>query len=173
MTHDQLLSELTYITDELMHLLMPLSEEQLNTVPFEGSWTAGQLGDHLFKSYGLFSVLKGKTEPTSRPVEEKIGPVKDVFLNFEIKMQSPDFIVPSVGHFDKTILLSGLTKRINGIKDYIQSKEDLTPTCLDFELPRMGTLTRTEWIQFMTVHTVRHVHQLKKIVAALSAAAEG
>jgi hypothetical protein len=31
----------------------------------------------------------------------------------------------------------------------------------------MGTLTRTEWIQFMTVHTVRHVHQLKRIIAAL------
>lgn len=80
-------------------------------------------------------------------------------------MKSPDFIVPSTGHFDKTILLSGLTKRINGIKDFIQKKEDLTLTCLDFELPNAGTLARTEWIQFMTVHTVRHVHQLKKIVA--------
>lgn len=150
-----------------MHVLTPLSEVQLNTVPFEGSWTPGQLGDHLFKSYGLFSVLKGKTEPTTRPVDEKIGPVKDVFLNFDIKMQSPDFIVPGTGHFDKTILLTGLNKRINGIKDFIQSKEDLTLTCLDFELPNAGTLTRTEWIQFMTVHTVRHVNQLKKIVSAL------
>lgn len=167
MTHDQLLDELTHTTDGLMHLLTPLSEQQLNTVPFEGSWTPGQLGDHLFKSYGLFSVLNGKTEPTARPVEEKIGPVKDVFLNFDIKMQSPDFIVPGTGHFDKTILLTGIAKRIDGIKDFIQSKEDLTLTCLDFALPNAGTLTRTEWIQFMTVHTVRHVHQLKKIVTAL------
>ena len=167
MTHDQLLAELTHVTDELMHVLTTLSEEQLNTVPFAGSWTPGQLGDHLFKSYGLFSVLKGKTEETTRPVDEKISPVKDVFLNFDIKMQSPDFIVPGTGYFDKTILLTGLNKRINGIKEFIQSKEDLTLTCLDFELPNAGTLTRTEWIQFMTVHTVRHVHQLKKIVSAL------
>lgn len=167
MTHEQLLSELTQTTDELTRLLVPLSEEQLNTVPFEGSWTAGQLGDHLYKSYGLAAILDGKTEPTTRPVEEKIGPVKNVFLNFDIKMKSPDFIVPSTGHFDKTILLSGLEKRINSIKDFINKKEDLSLTCLDFELPNAGTLTRTEWIQFMTVHTVRHVHQLKKIVATL------
>ncbi len=167
MTHEALLTAFTETTDELMHLLQPLSEEQLNTVPFEASWTAGQLGDHLFKSYGIAAVLNGKTEATTRPVEEKIVPVKNVFLNFEIKMKSPDFIVPSTGHFDKTILVSGLEKRINGIKDFINKKEDLSPTCLDFQLPNAGTLTRTEWIQFMTVHTVRHVHQLKRIVAAL------
>lgn len=167
MTHDALLTELTHTTDALMQLLTPLSEEQLNKVPFDGSWTAAQLGDHLYKSYGLVTVLNGRTEATVRLPEEKIGPVKDVFLNFEIKMKSPDFIVPGSGHFNKTMLLEGLTKRINGIKDFIRLKEDLTLTCLDFALPNAGTLTRMEWIEFMTVHTIRHVHQLKGIVAAL------
>src|SRR3954467_8838378 len=109
MTHNELLAAFTDTTDELMQLLSPLSEEQLNTVPFEGSWTPGQLGDHLYKSYGLGAILNGKTEPTTRPIEEKIGPVKKVFLNFEIKMKSPDFIVPSIGHFDKAVLINGLT----------------------------------------------------------------
>ena len=167
MTHDELLTALTKTTDELIGLLSALPEQQLNRVPYAGSWTAGQLGDHLFKSYGLSSVLKGRTAPTTRPVEEKIGPIKDVFLNFEIKMQSPDYIVPDNGPFDKTILLTALTQRINNIKDFIQDQEDLSLTCLDFELPNTGTLTRFEWIEFMLVHTIRHVHQLKKIVAAL------
>jgi hypothetical protein len=167
MTYDELLAELTHTTDALMGLLTPLSEKQLNTVPFEGSWTAGQLGDHLFKSYGLGAVLNGKTEPTTRPVEEKTGPIKEVFLNFEIRMQSPDFIVPGTGPFDKTTLLSGLTERIHVIKDFIQPTTDLTLTCLDFAMPNAGTLTRMEWIEFMTMHTIRHVRQLKRIVAAL------
>ncbi len=167
MAHQELLSALTHTTDELMQFLTPLTEEQLNTIPFEGSWTPGQLGDHLFKSYGIATVLNGKTAETTRPAEEKIGPIKDLFLNFDVKMQSPDFIVPGTGPFDKTILVSGLSKRISGIKDFIKAGEDLSLTCLDFELPNAGKLTRTEWIQFLTVHTMRHVHQLKKIVAAL------
>ncbi|ABG59125.1 DinB family protein [Cytophaga hutchinsonii] len=167
MTHQELLAQLTHTTDELMHLLTPLSENQLNAVPFEGSWTPGQLGDHLYKSYGIAAILNGKTEATARPVEEKIGPIRELFLNVDVKMQSPEFIVPGTGPFDKTILLSGLNKRINGIKDFIHTGEDLTRTCLDFELPNAGKLTRTEWIQFMTVHTVRHVNQLKKIVAGV------
>ena len=82
-------------------------------------------------------------------------------------MQSPEFIVPDNGPFDKTILLGGLTKRINFVKDFIKNTNDLSVTCVDFELPRMGTLTRIEWIQFMTMHTIRHVRQLKRIVGAL------
>lgn len=167
MTHNELLDTFTHTTDKLLQLLRPLSEEQLNTVPYDGSWTAGQLGDHLYKSYGIANVFDGRTEPTTRMVDEKIGPVKNAFLNFEVKMKSPDFIVPSTGNFDKIVLLNLLEKRINFIKDYIKNTVDLNPTCLDMELPRMGTLTRTEWIQFLTVHTVRHVHQLKKIVEAL------
>ncbi len=102
-----------------MDLLTPLSENKLNTVPFEGSWTAAQLGDHLYKSYGIASVLNGKAEPTTRPVEEKVEAIKGIFLNFDIRMQSPEFIVPGSGHFDKTTLLSGLKERIHVIKDFI------------------------------------------------------
>jgi len=167
MTHNQLLEAFTDTTNDLLHLLTPLSEDKLNRVPYEGSWTAAQLGDHLYKSYGIAKVLDGKSEATTRPVEEKVEAIKGVFLNFDIRLQSPDFIVPGNGPFDKTILLTGLTKRIDFIKDYIKNTNDLSATCLEFELPRMGTLTRIEWIEFMTMHTIRHVRQLKRIVGAL------
>jgi hypothetical protein len=167
MTHSELLEAFTHTTDALLHLLSPLSEAKLNAVPYEGSWTAAQLGDHLYKSYGIATVLNGKTEPTTRPVEEKVEGIKGVFLNFDIRMQSPEFIVPDNGPFDKTILLGGLTKRIHSIKEYIKNTNDLSVTYVDFELPRMGTLTGMEWIQFMTMHTIRHVRQLKRIVEAL------
>jgi len=167
MTHTELFNAFADTTGELMDLLSPLSEDKLNTVPFEGSWTAAQLGDHLYKSYGIATVLNGKTEATTRPVDEKVEGIKGVFLNFDIRMQSPEFIVPGSGHFDKTILLTGLAKRINFVKDYITNTDDLSVTYLDFQLPNMGTLTGVEWVQFMTMHTIRHVRQLKRIVAAL------
>src|SRR4051812_1885857 len=99
-------------TAELVHLLTPLSEEQLNKVPFEGSWTAGQLGHHLLRSYGIAEVLNGRTAPTSRPIDEKIKPVREVFLNFDIKMKTPDFIIPSDGWIEREKLLRGLEDRI-------------------------------------------------------------
>jgi hypothetical protein len=41
--------------------------------------------------------------------------------------------------------------------------QDLHATCLDFEMPTVGTLTRIEWLSFAVVHTQRHIWQLKKM----------
>jgi hypothetical protein len=163
----ELLEAFCKTTGELLQLLSPLSEEKLNKVPFEGSWTAGQLGHHLLRSYGLAEVLNGRTAATSRPVDEKIKPVREVFLNFDIKMKNPDFIAPSSGWIDRERLLRGLEDKIKLISDFVESDPDLSLTCLDFEFPNAGTFTRSEWIQFVTVHTQRHVHQLKNILKKL------
>ncbi len=156
-------------TSELIRLLSSLNEEQLNTIPFRGSWTAGQVGHHLLKSYGVTDVLKGRTIPTERKPDEKIGPIKELFLDFTTKFQAPAFIIPSTDHIEKERLINKLKEKIQFVEAYIRSNPDLTVTCLDFELPRTGTLTRMEWIQFVTIHTIRHVHQLKNIINKIGA----
>ena len=40
----ELLSSFDDTTAKLLHALSLFNEEELNTVPFEGSWTAGQVG---------------------------------------------------------------------------------------------------------------------------------
>ncbi len=42
-------------------MLEAFSTEQLNKIPFPNSWTAGQVGDHLLKSYGSWEIFKGWT----------------------------------------------------------------------------------------------------------------
>ena len=45
-------------TNELIQLISSTNDEQYNEIPFEGSWSFVQVGDHLLKSYGLVEVLK-------------------------------------------------------------------------------------------------------------------
>jgi|SRR5690606_21302852 len=155
-------------TSELIQLLSSLNQEQLNQVPFEGSWTAGQVGDHLRRSYGVAELLNGNTITTERPPNEKVKGIKEVFLNFDIKFESPEFILPSNDVIDKERLIKGLTNKIEQVKTFVDMHDDLTRTCIDFELPGAGTLTQIEWIQFMTIHTQRHIRQLKNIIAKLN-----
>ena len=163
---DTLRNEVDKSFQELISLLASVADEKFNKVPFEGSWTPGQLADHLFKSYDAVSVLKGRTEPPARPYDEKVQGIKDIFLDFELKMKSPDFITPSTEHIDKARMLKGLEKRTSSIVEVAQ-KDDLSLLCLDFELPNTGHLTRFEWIRFINFHTMRHIHQLKNIIAHL------
>jgi hypothetical protein len=77
-------------------------------------------------------------------------------------LKSPDFIIPSEGPHDQTLMMDALTEVWSGL--LVSAKTlDLSETCLDMELPVFGLLTRVEWIDFYTVHTQRHIHQLRNI----------
>ncbi|GAA3929705.1 DinB family protein [Chitinophaga oryziterrae] len=148
---------------ELIKTLSSFSETEINVVPFEGSWTAGQVGEHIYKSVsGVSQVLQGAVTSTERNPGEKIKIIGDLFLNFNEKFKSPEFIIPSDQPHDKNLLLKSLTLTLNEVGDNIK-KQDQSLTCLEFALPGFGELTRMEWNHFIVVHTQRHIHQLKNI----------
>lgn len=153
--------------NQLIQQLSTLTEAQLNTVPFEGSWTAGQLGDHLYKSYDIISVLNGKVTDTDRDPAEKLPDIEVQFMDFSIKMESPDFILPTDKPINKDQFLTQLKQRVADLLETIEGK-DLSKTCLDFEVPTVGPFTRHEWFGFAAIHTERHLHQLGKIKSALN-----
>lgn len=168
----QILKTFDEHTQELLQLLDSLSDEQLNKIPFQNSWTAGQVGDHLYKSYGVVEILNGNVKNTQRPPDEKLPAIRELFLDFSKKMDSPESILPSTGHIQKDSLIASLKHRINAQRDVILH-QDLSLTCLDFEIPGYGPFTRFEWIGFNAVHTQRHVHQLKHLISVLSQSNSG
>lgn len=148
---------------KLLEKLTAFSQEQLNTIPAEGRWSAAQLGEHLRKSYkGVPELLGHNTKITGRDPAEKIAMVNMDFLNFSIKMQAPEFIVPEQKTYDKTKLLQELDSLTKAIIQTAQSL-DLTETCTTFAIPGYGEFTRLEWINFCLVHTQRHLRQLEGI----------
>ncbi|SHL94086.1 DinB family protein [Mucilaginibacter sp. OK098] len=151
----------------LIALLSKFEQEQINTVPFEGSWTAGQLAQHMIKANsGFADILRGPVKDTERKPDEVIPKIKNDFLNFDIKMTTPDFIKPEAKSYDKNELLSDL-KNIREKVNNATETLDLTKTCMAFELPVYGYLTRQEAISFIICHTQRHTHQLKNIYQKL------
>lgn len=163
----ELNAEIKETAATLLSSLSAFSEEQLNKVPFEGSWTAGQVSEHLVNAVSA-DLLYGTTTDTERKPDVMVQALRDQFLDFSTKMKSPDFTLPSDGPHDKEVLKGQLQKIWDEIADAAATL-DLSKTCLDFELPGAGFLTRLEWLNFMVVHTKRHTHQLNKIYKALNA----
>ncbi|NOW98393.1 DinB family protein [Mucilaginibacter sp. SG564] len=148
---------------DLLHTISGFTQEQFNSIPFKNSWTAGQVAEHIVKfSSGGAEILEAPGTDTQRNPEEKVEPLRDLFLNFDIKMTAPDFIQPSSTPKDKGAILRSLE---NGFDPMISLSKttDLTLTYPDFELPQYGTLTRLEWLYFICFHTQRHIHQMKNI----------
>jgi len=153
-------------SDELIQMISSTSDEQFNEIPFDGSWSVAQVGEHLLKSYGIVKVLNGQGAETKRLPGKEIVQVKKIFLDFDAKYKSAEALLPTDEPIEKEELLRGLQKRISQINEVIQTK-DLTETCIDRPFKGIGDLTRMEWLHVILFHTQRHIHQIENILKSL------
>lgn len=160
----RLQQDLSAVYDEFIDLLNKFSDEDINTVPFKDSWTPGQVATHIIKATS--GVPDKQTVPADRPPDQNVKDIENTFLDFNIKMKSPDFILPGDGPFEKAVLLQKFNKlKERHSKDILE--KDLTRICVGFNLPDSGPLTRYEWYRFFVVHGKRHLHQLKNILQVI------
>ncbi|HMK27732.1 MAG TPA: DinB family protein [Chitinophagaceae bacterium] len=156
----KIFKDLQGTTDELLQLLSTFSQEQINAVPFENSWTAGQVAEHITRSNASvvhFLTVEGKT--TERKPDERAEELKKVFLDYTNKMKSPEFILPTQDNYGKENVIAELERSINQLK-----KAGSTVNLLEtIQHPAFKEITKLELIHFAVYHTERHVHQLKNI----------
>lgn len=163
----EILSEMTNTTAKLLQTISSFPEENFNTVPFEGSWTAAQVSDHILKSVsGIHELLYTTTKPTSRQPDEKLESIRAMFLDFSTKMKSPDFVLPRNTPLEKGRVLTAWEGTKAKITEAVKTL-DLSATCTAFEIPGFGEFTRSEWAWFAIYHIQRHTHQLKNIYDVL------
>jgi hypothetical protein len=153
---------------EFIEVLSSFKQEQINEVPFEGSWTAGKVGRHVFKALkGMPKTLQGPVTKTERASDKLVEPIDTIFLDYSIKLNAPSFIIPEDREYNLQEMLDAFHDLITQIIDTAKPL-DLTATTA-FELPKFGHLTRHELIHFAGVHTKRHTRQLRKIREHLTA----
>jgi hypothetical protein len=164
----EILKEYEKATNEFAKILSSFTQEELNIVPFEGSWTAGQVGRHLFRSYEFVpQLLQGPVQKTERAPDMNIENIKAAFLDFTIKLKSPSFIIPEEIIYEKEELLTTFKNKAAQIITAANDL-DLSETCTGFDWPVLGYLTRLEVIFFGVCHAKRHAHQLEKIYRVLA-----
>lgn len=159
----EIVNELDEALDNTVALLESFSEEEMNKVPFEGSWTAAQVGRHIFKSLeGTDELFSAPAKPANRPSDQQAGQFKELMANMENKMQSPEFIVPEDKEYNKQELIQSL-KSVKATAINASNNNDLeTVPPLQEGHPLKGT-TKLELVYFMAYHTQRHNRQIEKI----------
>lgn len=161
---NEIATETRMAVSQIIDFMISLDESKINTIPYEGSWTAGQLLRHVTKSIsGMAKALEKEGKPAGRDPGERIQELKKVFLDFSKKMQSPDFIVPEEGPYKKQTAIDELNRSFD---QFIKNAEKANVNDLVEGLP-LGPITKLEIVHFVSYHTQRHLHQMKKICAAL------
>lgn len=160
----ELFASLDETWSELVKLIASANGESINAVPFKDSWTVAQLAIHVTKSNKAISQgmeMEGKAAERE-PDEGKAG-IRKMFLDFDAKYKSPEFIVPEKKNYDNDEVIKVLKSSIDKLKA-LRSKADLVEI---IDLPIFGEITKLELLYFVLYHTQRHIHQLNKMLGAL------
>lgn len=98
---EQLLKEIEDTFDKLLEVFGKFDEDEVNIVPFEGSWTAGQLMRHLeISNTGFNKIINGPVAGLTRRIDEIANDIKTDFMNFNVKNKSGKNVMPEDKHYD-------------------------------------------------------------------------
>ena len=123
------------------------------------------MSDHVLQSVsGLSQILAGKGKTADRPADAMVGELKHIFLDFSTSLKSPEFILPRGEFFEQDKMIDSLKTELDKIAHTVPAI-DLNEMG-DMEFPGLGALSKLELVNFVIVHTQRHIHQAKKIKAA-------
>ena len=156
----ELFSLLDYTTSEFFRSVSLFDENEINKIPFEGSWTGAQVAEHVTRSNrGITKELQKEGKACDREPDAGVDQIKSIFLNFTKKLKSPEFILPTKSVYEKERLIADLKKSIERLK--VEGKrQDLFK---EIHHPIFGNTTKLELLHFVVYHTQRHIHQLKNI----------
>lgn len=147
-------------TSAFFNLASSFNEGELNAKPSNGGWTAGQVIEHVtLSNINITKELLKDGKICGRAPDAGVDNIRSIFLNFEKKLKSPAFIVPTRNTHTKEKLISNLKESIDELEKAGHAG-DL------FEIIHhaiFGEVTRLETLYFVVYHTQRHIHQLSNI----------
>lgn len=147
-------------SSKLLQLVSSFTEEAMEERRVAGSWTPAQICEHIIKSNNSIAhALSAKTEITEREPDLRVPEVKELFLDFTKKFQSPPFVIPTRVDYKKEMIIEDLQKSIKEFRE-LANTVNLYETG---DIPGFGVLTKLELVYFNVYHTQRHIKQLENL----------
>lgn len=126
-------------------------------------WNAAQIIEHIIMATnGFKDFLTEITEISDDQYDLNIEAIRELMLNTTVKLKSPDFLIPAIKDYDKSIHLLSLSNLQAEINDCITTL-DFDKRCLTAEMPAFGYRSIYEWLNFSIFHILRHTYQLETL----------
>ena len=159
-----LINNIEQVTDTLVQVLQSVEERVFNQKPGPDKWSIAQVADHIrLSNNSIAKALALKGKPVDRNPGERIIELKNIFLDFQKKYQSPDFIVPTKDIYEPELLLKALQQSIQLIRERMY-EDDLDEL---INHPAFGNISKFEILHFVLYHTQRHLRQIKLIAETI------
>lgn len=154
---------------KLINFINTISDEQANIKPDQQTWSILEVLEHLYlMEKGIISKI-GNALETGKVQTEIISPKPiERTIDRDFKIDAPETLKPK-GNF-KTLnqAKDHLVKSREAILFLTHNKDEKTLQAYCFTHPVFGEMNLQQWIEFIGLHELRHLEQMKEIKARIS-----
>ncbi|MDQ3048451.1 MAG: DinB family protein [Bacteroidota bacterium] len=165
-------------TEALFQSVSSLTDEQAAYKPLPEAWSVLECLEHLFlvDSNVARVILTPSADTNVNTTAELFGEGKLNHLlvakRIEFKVPAPEFVSPT-GRFNSLEeVREQITQTISKIILNLE-ENDITKETRTLKHPRLGEMTKTDWVHFMIAHTNRHIQQIGEITHAVNSVKAG
>lgn len=157
------INDIDHNTEKLIEIVKDCSIEDLNT-KFNDKWSILEVLEHIYITDKVIYSIVSKPSDKESKTKEIIGLNKlEIILLGQIneKLQSPDLLRPK-GYFQNLVDFNSAFRTLRS-----SIKNDLMTTKIKVDNRThnhflLGEMTITDWLNFLLLHTERHLKQLEE-----------
>ena len=160
---------MTEIMDQVQQLqtfTKDLDAVQLNFKPTADSWSILEIGEHLcIVEAGVISLLAREDgEKASEKQHLSTTALKQLGLNRQEKVKAPERMIPT-GKFQSADALLNAFATTRATLDESLKNKAFNLEQESFPHPRLGPMTKLDWLNFIVFHCQRHLSQMEENIA--------
>ncbi|MEO8573455.1 MAG: DinB family protein [Pyrinomonadaceae bacterium] len=163
------------IRARLKELVSPLTDEQTSTRPDGEKWTVAQIVEHIAMVDGsamrICAKLLKKAQESGKTSDGKVV-ISDNFLQkgseiSTMKVEAPEVVHPNAGQSipDSLATLDETSGQLEHMRELFESVDG---TELKFPHPFFGEISAQEWLALKGGHEMRHIRQIKNVLAKIN-----
>lgn len=160
------LDALNTSTLQITSKIQNLENDVFTAKPANGGWSIAEVIEHLGISdkTALFAMKRGYAEADAAQKREVDVKLKMMERAQDFAAIAPEAATPKGIYNNTQEGIAAFTELRDRIVEFAKDQEpDLVAT--GFEHPRLGYLTRGQWITFLTWHANHHYKQIQRILA--------
>jgi len=174
-TVDEVYAANAAIREKFKNAFLSLTDEQLNARPEAEAWSVAQIVEHVAIVNGgalrICAKLLGKGEAAGKSNDGSVL-ISPEFIEAGSsavgqKLEAPEMVRPinNVPIADSIVKLDELQGQYADLKQKFESVDGIDAK---FPHPYFGDLSAQEWLVLSGAHEIRHLKQIRRVLAAIS-----
>jgi hypothetical protein len=168
---DEVIDALARSRAALLDAVRGLSQAQLDRRPAAGTWSPGEILDHVFRAERGTARLAATRVPAALDAGLPLDPAPDASVMHRLddarvtdrsrRIAAPEFVVPAPGR-GRDELLAGLEEARTALLDAVRPASRYDLSAIVHPHPILGPLDLYQWLLFCHHHERRHTEQIRE-----------